>query len=80
MTTFQHPTPVLQIGGQSRLKTVAQVINLLQAAYCTETRTFSTQLPNGQDSKLLISSATTTRINPNLQSESLLELSGFQDI
>jgi hypothetical protein len=28
----------------------------------------------------LISSATTTRINPNLQSESLLELSGFQDI
>jgi hypothetical protein len=57
---------VLQLGEQSRLKTAVEVTNLLQAAYCTETRTFSTQLPNGQDRWRLISFATTTGIKPNL--------------
>jgi hypothetical protein len=62
------------------LRTAAQVTNLVQAAHCTQTRTISTQLPDGQDSRRLISFANMTRIKRNLHSESLFAECGFQDI
>jgi hypothetical protein len=63
------------------LKTATPVtINILKGAYSTETRTISTQLPDGQDSRGLISFAITTRIKPNLHWKISLEVSGFEDI
>jgi hypothetical protein len=53
-------------------------INILKGAYSTET-TISTQLPDGQDSRCLISFASTTRIKPNLHWESSFEVRGFED-
>lgn len=43
-------------------------------------KNISTQFPDGQNSRGLISIASMTRIMANLQWESLLEVSGFQDI
>jgi len=52
--------------------------NILKGAYSTDTKTISTELPDGQDSRGLIPFANTTRIKPNLHWKSSLEVSGFE--
>lgn len=58
--------------------TAPVTINLLKGGNSAETRTISTELPDGEDSRGLISFANTTRIKPNLDWESSLEVSGFE--
>lgn len=62
------------------MKTAAPMtINILKGAYSTET-TISTQLPDRQDNRFLISLASMTRIKPNLHRESSFEECGIEDI